>query len=515
MGMGLMHIVTSDQMKRIDRRATDEYGIPSLLLMEHAAVAVTETIRSRYPDADTAAIFCGTGQNGGDGLAIARLLHNRGVIPIVLIIGGRERLSGDAAMNLEICRRLGLPMFDVVSGEGLDTALARASETDVIVDAIFGTGLNRPAAGIYGDAIRGMLSLRLPIVAVDIPSGLDASSHEVLDPAIHAEVTVTFALPKVAHVFEPASSWCGEVVIADISIPRPAIDSEGVTLALLTGGEIAELIPDREVSSHKGTHGHVGILAGSPGRSGAAILSCRGAVRGGAGLVTLITDADTARLVDAVSIESMSRAIEPGSGLADRAASLFGDFSAGVIGPGLADSEESYEAIRELVKRLSLPLVIDASAINAFAGKPELINPDGHPRVVTPHPGELSRLIGGTAADINRNRVEAAREAAAASRSVVVLKGHQTLIADPAGNVSVNPTGNAGMASGGMGDVLSGLIGAWLARGEDAFDAACAAVYLHGLAGDLLRERTSDIGLAAMDLADALPEAVSRVRKPS
>ncbi|HUF18988.1 MAG TPA: NAD(P)H-hydrate dehydratase [Thermoanaerobaculia bacterium] len=511
--MVLMHIVTSDQMRRIDRRATDEYGIPSLLLMEHAAMAITETIRSRYPDAEAAAIFCGTGKNGGDGLAVARLLHNRGVTPIVLIIGERERFSGDSAINLEICRRLGLPMFDVTGGELLDTALARASETDVIVDALFGTGLNRPAEGIFGDTIRGMLSLRLPIVSVDLPSGLDASSHELLDPAIRAEVTVTFALPKVAHVFEPASSWSGEIVVADISIPRPAVDAEGVTLSLLTEDEIAELMPEREASSHKGTHGHLGILSGSAGRSGAAILACRGAVRGGAGLVTLLSDPETARLVDAVSIESMSRAIEPGSGLVDQVLSAFEGFSAGVIGPGLPDDEETYASIRELVGKLTLPLVLDATAINAFEGTPALINPDEHPRVITPHPGELSRLMGGTTAEINRNRVEAARAAAAASRCVVVLKGHQTLIADPAGHVSVNPTGNAGMASGGMGDVLSGLMGAWLARGEDPFDAACAAVYLHGLAGDLLRERSSDVGLAAMDLADSLPEAVSRVRK--
>ncbi len=508
-----MHIVTSDEMRRIDRRATDEYGIPSLLLMEHAAAAITETVRSRYPDAEAAAIFCGTGKNGGDGFAVARLLHNRGVTPIVLIVGERERISGDAAINLEICRRLGLPMFDITGGEFLDTALARASETDVIVDAIFGTGLNRPAEGIYGDAIRGMLSLRLPIVSVDLPSGLDASSHEVLEPAIRAEVTVTFALPKVAHVFEPASSWCGEIVIADISIPRPAVDAEGVTLSLLTGGEIAELIPQREASSHKGTHGHVGVVAGSAGRSGAAILSCRGAVRGGAGLVTLLTDGETARIVDTVSIESMSRAIERGDEFIDHVIAAFEGFSAGVIGPGLADDEASYSTIHDLVGRLSLPLVLDATAINAFEGIAERINPEGHPRVLTPHPGELARLIGGTAEEINRDRVESARAAAAASRCVVVLKGYQTLIADPAGNVAVNPTGNAGMASGGMGDVLSGLLGALLARGDDPFDAACAAVYLHGLAGDILLERTSDTGLAAMDLADALPEAVSRARK--
>ena len=510
MGVGLMKIVTSDQMKRIDRRATDEYGIPSILLMEHAATAIAETIQSRYPDADAIAIFCGTGKNGGDGLALARLLHNRGVTPLVVIIGDRSRYTGDSAVNLDICARLGLPLLDVTSADSLDIALARASQTDLIVDAIFGTGLNRLLEGIFAEAVSGILSLRLPIISIDVPSGLDASSHEVREPAIHADLTVTFALPKIAHIFEPAASWCGDVVIADISIPRPAVDAEGLTLSVITGEEVEALIPERDPVSHKGSHGHVGIVAGSAGRSGAAVLSCRGAVRGGAGLVTLLSDAATAAIVDTVSIESMSRAIDMRS--VDEIVSAFDTFSAGVIGPGLRDDDESYGLIRELIARLAYPLVIDATAVNAFQGDAENMNPEGRPRVITPHPGELARLVGSTPADINADRVNAVREAASLTRCVVVLKGHQTVIATPEGEVSVNSTGNAGMASGGMGDVLSGLLGAFLARGVDPFEGARAAVYLHGLAGDLLLEKMSDVGLTAMDLADELPAAVRRVR---
>jgi len=500
-----MKILSAQQMKNIDRRASERFAIPSIVLMENAALAVVDALFEHWPRCERAAIFCGTRMNGGDGLAVARHLENRGVVPSVVIVGPRAKFTGDALTNLTICERLGIPMYDVADESALDEALVHVADADVVVDAIFGTGLNRAPQGIYADAIHAAGALGLPVLAIDLPSGLNASAAEPFEPCVQAAVTVTFAAPKLCHIFEPAALACGEVIVADISIPDAAIEDEQVTLELTTPGDVTPHIAPRLASTHKGTYGHVAIVAGSPGRSGAAVLGARGAIRTGAGLVTVITDSETAKLVNAGSIESMTYS---GGDVAQFVANK----DAVLAGPGLADDEASYARVRDLIAAIELPLVIDASALNAFAGRAAEINPQNRPRVITPHPGELARLIGGTSKDINADRIRSAREAARACRCVVVLKGHHTLIADPDGFVSVNPTGNPGMATGGMGDVLGGIIAALLGRGADPFDAARAGVYLHGFAGDLLKEEMGDTGLAALDLAERIPRAIQRLQ---
>ncbi|HEX7191017.1 MAG TPA: NAD(P)H-hydrate dehydratase, partial [Thermoanaerobaculia bacterium] len=476
-----MKILTSDQMRNIDRRTTGRFGIPSIVLMENAAIAVVDAIHEHWPGADRVAIFCGTGSNGGDGLAMARHLENRGVVPVVVIVGDRAKLTGDALTNFNICSLLGVPIYDVKDESQVDEAIAHASDADVVVDAIFGTGLNRAPGGVHAEVIRAMAEMRIPVIAIDLPSGANASSSETFDPCVRAEVTVTFAAPKVCHVFDPAATSCGEIIVADISIPEIAIDEEGVTLALTTPREVTPHFAPRLAATHKGTYGHVGIVAGSPDRSGAAVLAARGAIRTGAGLVTVITDEETAPQIHAHSIESMTTS--DGNAL-----NALKTKDAVLIGPGLPDNDAAYADVRSLVASIQQPLVIDASGLNAFAGHVDELNPNGAARVITPHPGELARLIGGDAKSINADRLESAREAARRTKCIVVLKGHQTLIADPEGHVNVNPTGNPGMATGGMGDVLGGILAALLARGIDAFDAACAAVYLHGFAADMLRD---------------------------
>lgn len=501
-----MKILTSEQMRNIDRRATERFGVPSIVLMENAAIAVVDALFEHYPESQRVAIFCGTGANGGDGFAIARHLENRGVVPIVIIVGQRSSIKGDALTNFTICERLSVPIYDITESEHVETALAHASDADVLVDAIFGTGLNRPPTGIYADVIRDLAELRIPIIAVDLPSGANASSKDPFDPCVQAEVTVTFAAPKVCHVFEPAALYCGEVIVADITIPETALEDERVTLELITPHDVQPHVAQRLASTHKGTYGHVGVIAGSPGRSGAAVLCARGAIRSGAGLVSVMTDAATAQLVHAGSIESMTYS-------GDDVDEFLANKSAALIGPGLADDDHAWQRTRELVEAIDLPLVIDASALNAFASRANELNPHARPRVITPHPGELARLLGReNAASINDDRIESVREAARVTQCVVVLKGYQSLIAEPDGHVYVNPTGNPGMATGGMGDVLAGMIAALLARGADPLDAARAAVYLHGLAGDILKEQIGDIGLAAMDVADRIPAAIQRVR---
>ncbi|HEU4886310.1 MAG TPA: NAD(P)H-hydrate dehydratase [Thermoanaerobaculia bacterium] len=501
-----MKILDAAQMRNIDQRATERFGVPSIVLMENAAIAVVDALFAHYPDSDRVAIFCGTGANGGDGFAVARHLENRGVVPVVVIVGDRASIHGDALTNLTVCERIGIPIYDIREGDEVETALAHASDADVLVDAIFGTGLNRAPAGIYADVIRDLAELRIPVLAVDLPSGANASSANPFEPCVQAEVTVTFAAPKLCHVFEPAALYCGEVIVADITIPEAAVEDELVTLSLITPKDVQPHVAPRLASTHKGTYGHVGIIAGSPGRSGAAVLSARGAIRTGAGLVSVMTDADTAKLVHAGSIESMTYSgHDVKEFLAGKTAVL--------IGPGLADDERAWKHTRALVNEIDLPLVIDASGLNAFASRASELNARTLPRIITPHPGELARLFGNTtAAAINADRIHAAREAARITQCVVVLKGYQTLIAEPAGSVFVNPTGNPGMATGGMGDVLAGMIAALLARGTDPLDAACAAVYLHGLAGDLLKEQIGDTGLTALDVADRVPAAIQRNR---
>ncbi len=501
-----MHILTSDQMKSIDRRATERFGIPSIVLMENAALAVVDAIGDHYPDCDRAAIFCGLGANGGDGFAIARHLEQRGVVPMVFIVGDRKKISGDAAANLAICERLGLQLHDITDDDSLNEALVHASDADLIIDAIFGTGLNRAPEGLFAETIVSMMELGPPIVAVDLPSGANASSAETFEPCVQAALTITFAAPKICHIFEPAAVSCGEVVVADISIPTAAIEDENITLALTTPSDVRPHFAPRLAATHKGTYGHVAIIAGSPGRSGAAVLAARGAIRSGAGLVTVVTDAETARLVNAGSIESMTH-------VGDDVIVFAKNKDAVLIGPGLGDDKASYTRVRDLVAAIERPLVIDASALNAFELRASDINPSRHPRVLTPHPGELARLLGRTASDINANRIDAAREAARLTGCVVVLKGFQSLIAEPDGHVNVNPTGNPGMATGGMGDVLGGIITALLARGIDPFNAAIAAVYVHGFTGDMLKDEMGDTGLTAGDLAERIPLAIKRLRE--
>ena len=500
-----MKILNAEQMRNIDHRAIERFGVPSIVLMENAALAVVDAIFEHYPQSDRVALLCGLGANGGDGFAVARHLENRGVVPVVIVVGNREEIRGDAQINFTICERLGIPIYEVRAEDDIETALAHAADADLLVDALFGTGLNRPPAGIHADVIRGLAELRIPVLAIDLPSGCNASAGQPFDPCVQAEVTVTFAAPKLCHVFEPAALYCGEVIVADISIPEIAIDDESVALGLITPKDVRPLIEPRLSQTHKGTYGHVAVIAGSPGRSGAAVLAARGAIRTGAGLVSVMTDPDTARLVHAGSLESMTYS---GTDLP----SFLDNKTAALIGPGLADDDGAYEHTRALVAAIDLPLVIDASALNAFAGRAHELNPRGLPRVLTPHPGELARILGTDTRTINDDRIAAAREAARACNAVVVLKGYQTLVAEPDGHVFVNPTGNPGMATGGMGDVLSGIIAALLARHTDPLDAACAAVYLHGLAGDLVAEEYGDTGLAALDVAERVPKAIQKVR---
>jgi hydroxyethylthiazole kinase-like uncharacterized protein yjeF len=515
-----MRILTAEAMREVDRAAIEELGIPSLVLMENAALGVVEAIGEAFPDAHSAAIFCGPGNNGGDGLAVARLLCVRGwEVRIFLAAGGRE-MSEDAAVHLRICRKMELAIHEIATEDDLDAALPEAAEQDLLVDALFGTGLARPLTGLFAEIVEGMNELPLPCVAVDLPSGLSGSRAQPIGPHVEAALTVTFAAPKVAHVFPPAADAVGEMVVTDLGIPPRLVEDveeEGGDLHLLMGEELAELLPAREPGTHKGDYGHALLVAGSNGKAGAAILAARSAVRAGAGLVTVAVPEPIVQTVDLGSIESMTLELpsSPAGQITEAAADAVLEAAEGkavlALGPGLGQEPGTAAAIRQIALDSLLPLVLDADGLNAFAGRAGELALRRSETVLTPHPGELGRLLDIPTAEVQADRIAAARRAAEETEAIVVLKGSLTLVASGRA-VFVNPTGNPGMATGGTGDVLTGLIAGLLAQGLDALDATLLGVYLHGLAGDIAAGFQGETALAAGDLIDALPEAFRELR---
>lgn len=507
-----MRILSAEAMREVDRTAIEELGIPSMVLMENAAIGVVDAIGEIYEDAESAAIFCGPGNNGGDGLAIARHLAVRGYEVQVFLVAGRRGMRGDAEVQLGICRRQGLAIQEVADEDGVVEALEEAREADLIVDALFGTGLSKPLEGLLADLVQGLNDLPVPCVSVDLPSGLNGSRSEPLGPHIEADLTVTFAAAKIAHVFPPASESVGELIVTDLGIPPELVDEaeeEGGPLHLLVGEELSGLLPEREPGTHKGDYGHVLLVAGSPGKAGAAILAARAAVRSGAGLVTAAVPESILNVVDLGSIESMTLPLSSLDGVLEAVEGK----SVLAMGPGLGQEEKTAEAIRRIAGEVALPLVLDADGINAFAGRAADLAGRSAETVLTPHPGELGRLLGISTSEVQEDRIAAARRASVEAEAVVVLKGHRTLVATPGGEVHVNPTGNPGMASGGTGDVLTGLIAGLLAQGLGALDAARLGVYLHGLAGDLAAARTGEAALAAGDLLTYLPAAFQELEE--
>lgn len=513
-----MRVLSAESMREVDRKAIEELGIPSLVLMENAALGVVDALAESYPDARRIAIFCGPGNNGGDGFAVGRHLFARGYEVDLVLARGQRSPTGDAGVQLEICRRMGLAIEEISSPEGVADALALARAGDLVVDALFGTGLRRPLEGHFAELVEGLSLVPVPCLAVDLPSGLDASSPQPIGPFLQADLTVTFAAPKVAHILPPAARAVGELVVADLGIPPSLVESAEGDLSLLLAEELAGSLEHRPREGHKGSFGHLLVVAGSPGKTGAAVLAARAAVRGGAGLVTVAAPRALRDLVDAGCVEAMTLGVPENSagGLSLEAATLLLDFadgkSAAAVGPGLGQAEDTPEAVRQLVLRLPIPVVLDADGLNAFAGRLDELARRKAPTVLTPHPGELGRLLGRPTEKILAGRLEAVAEAASRSRCVVILKGHASLVATPEDGIAINGTGNPGMATGGSGDVLTGLLGALLAQGYAAVEGSRLGTFLHGLAGDLAAAHQGEEALGASDLVDRLGEAFQRLR---
>jgi hydroxyethylthiazole kinase-like uncharacterized protein yjeF len=518
-----MRVLNAAQMREADRRTIDEIGIPSLVLMENAGRQVVAAMEAIYADLleRQVAVLCGRGNNGGDGFVVARTLVQRGVDVSVFVLGLISDVRGDARINLEILGRLGVTVVEVSDGQAWELHLSEVRDCTLIVDAIFGTGLNAPVSGLIESVITDINASSIPVVSIDLPSGLSADSCDPRGESIEAETTVTLAAPKLPLVLPPAETRAGDIVIADVGIPSDVLDSvDGPRIELMTRSSAREHITPRTADSHKGDYGHVLVVAGSRGKTGAAHLSGVGALRSGAGLVTIATPASCQAIVAAMAPEYMTVGLdETDAGLdpegVDRLLEMARDVVA--VGPGLGQAPGTQAFIKALVDRATCPLVIDADGLNAFSRDPDrLTGREGRDIIITPHPGEMARLVGMSTDEVQASRLEIARNFAVSHHLYVVLKGHRTLIATPDGKVFINPTGNPGMSTGGTGDVLTGMVSAWLAHLLDAEAACKVAVYLHGMAGDLAEADEGEISMTAGDLAahigDAILELTARRR---
>jgi ADP-dependent NAD(P)H-hydrate dehydratase / NAD(P)H-hydrate epimerase len=512
-----MKILDSKQMRNIDARTSREYGIPGRILMENAGARAAESLEEECEDLEhrSILILCGKGNNGGDGFVLARHLVNRGFHPRVVLLNRRSEVKEDALANLRILGKMGVDVSVAHEPRTWKALLPELERSDLVVDAILGTGLRGPARGFLKTVIADVGGLDAEVVSLDIPSGLSADSPLVPGEAVVADHTLAMGLPKIPHLFPPAELFCGEVSVLDISLPDGAVEAEGVKLELLEEEEVRRMLPTRPRDSHKGDFGHVLVLAGSRSKPGAASLAALGALRAGAGLVTVATGRNAQPMVHAHCAEAM---VEPlaeteGGTLSRTVLSPILKMLEGkavlVVGPGLGTATDVTQVIRKLVDKADLPVVVDADGLNAFAGKAQMLGgKPSRPRILTPHPGEFARLLGRKTEEVQADRVGASRRFATDHRCFLVLKGYRTLVATPGGEVFVNPTGNPGMATAGTGDVLAGMIAALVAQDNDPLPGILAAVFLHGVAGDLAAAQRGAQGLLASDLLERLPEAM-------
>ncbi len=510
----LLPLYTADAMQQMDVAAIQGVGIPGSHLMERAGEAVATEILERY-EPDEVVVFCGQGNNGGDGFVVARELFNAGVEVTVVTLVALEEYRGDALLNLEILGRLGIEPRRGFSaaGEPEDGVVALTEMADVVVDAIFGTGFTGAAKGAAAAAIDLINDAPGEVVSVDIASGVGADAGAVHGPAVLADVTVALHAAKVGHFVTPGGAFSGEVVVTPIGIPPLCDRSTDVWLLIEAG--LQPLIVEKGSLDHKRSVGTVLVVGGAAGMTGAAHMAAMAALRGGAGLVhcTAPEGAEQAKPypeVITVRVPGEAGAYTTASRAA--VAEEISGFGAVALGPGMGRGDETQLLVRELLAA-DTPLLIDADGLYALGGHPELVAGRTAPTVLTPHEGELGRLLERPAAEIAAHRLDNARSAAQRSNATVVLKGEATIVADPSGVAYIAPTGNPGLATPGTGDVLSGIIAAQLAKGLPATEAACLGAYLHGLAADLAAElEVGTEGMVAGDLLRYLPLAIERLK---
>lgn len=508
-----MKVVTGETMQRMDRRAIEEFGIPGIDLMEHAGRGCAAAIIERFGPAAgrMVLIVAGKGNNGGDGYVIARLLQQEGWEAQTVVLALREEIAGDAKVNLD-CLDPETVTFSPPPA-GLVPFAPHLERASVIVDALFGTGLKSEVKGSFAEAINLVNAAGKPVVAVDIPSGIDAGTGRTLGVAVKADVTVTFALAKLGHVLYPGAELCGDLRVVDIGIPlQVAADAEGDDF--VDHGTACRLVRPRDRRAHKGSFGHCLVVAGSTGKTGAAAMAANSAVRAGSGLVTLAVPESLNAILEMKTTEAMTLPLPDGGagrlmqGSAPALLEAIGGKSAIALGPGISWHPETARLIRDLVTKIETPFVIDADGLNALSEDPAILRRKRSSCIVlTPHPGEMARLAGTSTASIEADRIAAAREFAEQHGVYMILKGARTVIAAPDGRVAINGSGNPGMASGGMGDVLTGILASLLGQGYEPFDACRLGVFIHGYAADLVAADKGEIGMSAVDVQEKLPWA--------
>lgn len=516
-----MKIVTASQMQELDRRTIHEAGVPGKVLMERAGSGVVAALEHTFgsPHGKTMTIFCGKGNNGGDGFVIARLLRRKQCKVHVCLLANHRDLKGDAKTMYQRFAKL-TGASKVLANPSEDKMHQLIKKSDLLVDALLGTGISSPVRDQYQTAIEAMNASGLPTIAVDIPSGINTDTGAIMGIAVQARLTATFGPSKLGLYLGPAIDHVGEIHYVDIGIPCDYIDNLNVSVELMTQSSIKDLFPERKPSSHKGTFGHAGIIAGSPGKTGAASLAAQAALRVGTGLVTVAIPESANVSLEAKTLEVMTIPMPETHEHTFSLASLplLKEFTqtrdAIGVGPGLTTQKETVQLIHSLLSGIDRPCVIDADALNALTDHTALLRTCRSTPILTPHPGEMARLMGNMSAqDINADRLAIAKDFAQAYSCILVLKGARTIVAGPDGQTAICPTGNPGMATAGMGDVLTGMIAGLLAQGLIPWDAARIGVFLHGLAGDLAAQTFGQAGLIARDLLNCIPQAILTVQR--
>lgn len=511
------YLVTAEEMRTLDHRTIHEANVPGTTLMERAGTGVVNSLEALKgcPVGKKVVVFCGKGNNGGDGFVVARLLKRKRAKVKVLLLASPNALSPDAAVMYRRFHKIA-GATGIVAQPSAQSMQTAAQEADILIDALFGTGLSTPVRDPYRTAIVAMNESSAWTVAVDLPSGIHSDTGAVLGAAVRADLTVTFGCPKVGLYLGEAIDYTGIIHTVDIGIPHQFVEALSIRTFLLGPEVIAPWIPPRPCSAHKGRYGHAAIIAGSLGKTGAAAMTARAALRVGTGLVTVATAQTVNMILESKVVEAMTYPLPETrshtlglEAIPELSAFIEGKTAVG-IGPGLSTHPETCEMIRTILPQLSPPCVIDADGLNALAGHTAILSSCRHPPILTPHPGEMARLLGDTTAKtVNEDRLGIARRFAAAHHVILVLKGARTVIADYQGYAAICPTGNPGMATAGMGDALTGMITGFLAQRLSPWQAAQTGVYLHGLAGDLAAKDKGYAGLIAGDLIERIPDAIT------
>lgn len=514
-----MYIVTANEMQEMDRQTIESFGIPGRVLMEAAGRGATWFMLDRFPDlaGKSVAVVAGRGNNGGDGHVIARYLSHRRIDVTVYLLAERSKVAGDAAANLDLLDPLNIPVVEVPEAAAFGKIKGQMSHHDIFVDAILGTGLKSDVRGFLKDAIVFINGLNKPVFAVDMPSGLNSDTGQICGECIRADATATFAFAKIGHFIYPGAGLCGSLKIIDIGIPPHITEAVGPQQYLLSDDRIRHIFQSREPDAHKGRAGHLLVVAGSAGKTGAAAMTSTSAIRVGAGLVTLGIASSLNPILETQVVEAMTSPLPelPGGILGETALEAVKKLMEGkqclALGPGLGQEPETRKLVQQLLSDSMIPMVIDADGLNNLAVDIQILKSKQVPVVLTPHPGEMARLLATGVQAIQDDRIGTAREFAVKFDVHVVLKGAHTVIAHPTGRAYVNTTGNAGMASGGMGDVLTGVIAGLIIQGYDMEQACQLGVYLHGAAADSLQRKVGPVGYLATEVMDRIPGEIKRI----